>query len=117
PVVVRGIVDEHVDWPELAADVRKQLADRCDIGQVALVVARWRGAVCETSFQLTRIRLRDVEERDAGALLRKSFDDGRADARAAAGNDDSLVAQRGIDGVRGHRSSCEPGSNPRCARL
>ena len=69
------------------------------------------------SLELARVRFRDVEECDASALLSEALDDGRADARTAASDDDAFVSQGGVDGVRSHRSSCERGSNPRCARL
>src|SRR4030095_4050039 len=68
--------------------------------------------VREASLELAGVRLRDVEECDARALLNETLDDGRADARTAASDDDALVSQGGIDGVRRHRSSCERGSNP-----
>jgi hypothetical protein len=98
--VVRGVVDQHIDRPELVADARKQRLDRRDVGQVARVIARRSRVVGQTLLQFARLGLRNIQERYVSALLREALDDRGADAGAAAGDDDTLVAQRRIDGVR-----------------
>ena len=98
-LVVGRVVDEDRDRPEALADLLHRRLERGDVGQVALEEER-RGS---GSAELRRERLGrldlDVDEGDVRPLPDEGFDDRRADARSAAGDEDDFVEQRRIAGM------------------
>ncbi|MGF6873963.1 hypothetical protein OKW35_003435 [Paraburkholderia sp. MM5477-R1] len=100
PVVVAGVVDEHVDRARRIDDCGEGVFDRFDIFQVAAAEQRRMLRVAKRFLQRERIVLGDVEEEHARALLRERLDDRGADPAAAAGHDDGFVRQTWIGCVR-----------------
>src|SRR5262245_18829599 len=97
-IVVGCVVDEDVDRAGLE-DATERLLDGADVREVAGDVSRRKPAFAEALFELLRFGFGDVDEEHLRALPGKGLDDRSADARSAARDDDSLVAQAGINGM------------------
>jgi hypothetical protein len=78
-------------------DLGEGLGHRVQVGQVAADVDR-RDPSRQLLGQDLGILVGDVEEDHLGALAHEAGDDAGADARAAAGDDDALASEAGIDG-------------------
>src|SRR5450830_293356 len=95
-VVVGSVVDKDIGCAAGMFDVGKGIDQGCEISQVAIAETRWLRQVCQLCFQCLRSLAGDIEKGNLGALARKCFDDGDADAGAATCDDDVLVGQAWI---------------------
>src|SRR5206468_2575810 len=102
-IVARGVVHENADIAALRLHGVDGRAQEIDLADVAWIEAWSRSGARQLLHQVTAGRLIDIHEADLGALAHESFDDGRADARSAAGDKDDLVLEAGVDGeTAGH---------------
>ena len=102
-VVTGRVVHEDSDIAAVRAHGVDGRPQEIDLADVTGIEARCRSRARELPHQVMAGRLIDIHEADLGALAHESFDDGRADARSAAGDKDDLVLEAGVDGeTAGH---------------
>src|SRR4051812_15596047 len=78
-----GVVDQHVDRPELALDLVEEIGERTGVGDVELAVHR----EAEVGSRLLHCRLVDVADRNLGAELVQRGRRRQPNASGAAGDD------------------------------
>ena len=94
PVVAGGIVDENSDRTGLSDNRIDCLPDSLDIAQICLEeMHRVLAVTGQAQGKRAALVLGDVDEGDLGALTRETLDDGRADARSAAGHQNRPIPE------------------------
>src|SRR5262249_21370619 len=93
-IVVRGVVDENVERAVRLDVATDRFLQAGNVGEVDALEAR---LAAEARDQSQRIRLGNVEEGHIGALAHEAVGQTRADARAAAGDQDALALEARID--------------------
>ncbi len=99
-LVVGGVVDEHGDRPHALANLLHRRFERGDVGEVALKKQRRRVGGADLGDEVLGRFDGDVDKSHIGLLLGEGLDHRGADARAAAGDEDDLVDERGVAGER-----------------
>src|SRR5207249_8768512 len=72
-VVIGGIVDQDAGRAALALDLGKRLAERIQIGQVAMHEPGWMAHVAQRRRECARRLLRDIEEKHLASLAGESL--------------------------------------------
>jgi hypothetical protein len=90
--VVGGVVHQHGDRPVRRRRLRHRRLQRRDVGDVARDEQRRVGmAGAELRHEVARVRA--LHEGDPAALRGEALGQARADARAAAGDEDALASE------------------------
>ena len=106
PVVARGIVDEDAERTDPACSLVDGGLDRRNVAQIGLNENRGMlGMRSEPFNQRPALGFGNIDESNACALESKAFDEGSANPRSAAGNEDAtpfeVVKLRGWQGHDG----------------
>ena len=100
-IVVRGIVDQHVDAAQRLLDIAHRLLERDDVGEIAMPIERRMDRTGRQPLdQGDALAIDDIDKGDARALRDKGLDQAFADAAAAAGDQHALADKAGIGCAR-----------------
>ena len=100
-----GVVDQHVDAPAAGDDLLDRRCDRSGVRDVDLHRLGLAAGQCHCADDVARsLGVAAVKEDDVDAIAREPFDDGAADAAAAAGDQRDFAGESGV----GCLHACHP---------